>query len=209
VTEKKNWGDKVIGWFVEQEGGEEAGAEQPPTTEPAAQPEPPQVELKGEGEVPPPPEPGGALNFAAVYRAAGIDVAAQDRVDKAITLLRDLPADAPQAVKRQIVEASLKAFGYPVEQIVEAGEREIQALGAFIELGERNTHKIGVEADARVEALTAEIAQIKESTEQKLGAQRRLADHCDAQKARVQDVLAFFGDSEQPAAGEPSNGEPG
>lgn len=203
MSEKKRWGNKVLGWFVEKEEDEGGGVEAAPASE-EAQAEVPlvpgQVELKG--DIPPPPEPGGGLDFGAVYRAAGISGEAQDRVEKAMTLLGDLPADAPQGVKRQIVEAALKAFGYPVQQIVQAGETEIRALEAFIELGERNTQKIAAESEARVEALTAEIAQIKETMEQKLSAQRRLTEHCNAQRARVQDVLTFFGREEE-AADEP------
>lgn len=204
MSEKKQrWGNKVLGWFVEKEEDEAggAGAAPPAETEDAPEaPTPGEVQLKG--DIPPPPEPGGGLDFAAVYRAAGISSEAQDRVDKAMTLLNDLPADAPQGVKRQIVEAALKAFGYPVEQIVQAGETEIRALEAFIELGERNTQKIAAESEARVEALTAEIAQIKQTMEQKLGAQRRLSEHCNAQRDRVREVLTFFGreQSDEPDA---------
>ena len=195
MSEKKQrWGNKVLGWFVEKEEDEVDGAEAAPAVETEEAPEPPapgEVQLKG--DVPPPPEPGGGLDFAAVYRAAGISAEAQDRVEKAMALLADLPADASQGVKRQIVEAALKAFGYPVEQIVQAGETEIRALEAFIELGERNTQKISAESEARVEALTLEIAQIKETLDQKLSAQRRLSEHCNAQRDRVGEVLTFFG----------------
>lgn len=198
MSEKKNWGDKVVGWFIEQEeeaspkSAEEVLAEVEAGEPAAAAPAP--VKLEGEvAAAAAAPGPGGGFDFAAVYRAAGISPEAQDRVQKAIALLQELPPDSPGAVKRQIVEASLKAFGYPVEQIVEAGETEIRALEAFIDLGERNIATTVEKSNERIEELTAEIAMIKEKLEQKLSAQKALGEHCNEQKERVRQVLGFFG----------------
>jgi hypothetical protein len=138
-------------------------------------------------------EGGAPIDFAAVYRAAGIDDDEQGRIDKARNLLSTLPAETPKEVKRQIVEASLKAFGYPVEQIIEAGAEEIQALQAFIEIGQRDTQKTLTETNTRIEALQKEIAQMKEIMERKVAAQYQLTNACNEQKLRVQEVLEFFG----------------
>src|SRR5438874_1021844 len=91
---------------------------------PAAPPAPtPQIFQKE-----PPKSEGGNVDFAKVFEAATIKADEQDRVAKAIQLLHDLPADTPAAVKKQIVEASLKAFGVPIDNIIETGVEEIQAL---------------------------------------------------------------------------------
>jgi hypothetical protein len=199
---KKSWGESVVGWFVEQDEPEEKKPAKKKSVaetlaaieeEEAARPAPPPNAVALEGEVPEPPEPGGGLDFTAVYKAAGITDETQDHVEKAINLLDTLPSDATDEVKRQIVEASLKAFGYPVDQIIEAGAREIQALQAFIELGQRKTHTLVAESNARIEALKQEMAQIEEQVEAKLAAQTRLANQCNQQKLRVQGVLEFFG----------------
>jgi hypothetical protein len=198
VSEKKGLGEKVLGWFVERD---DATGKAPPDAE-----EPAPAEPSGEGKPSPaPPAPialGGELlpadgaaelNFAAVFRAAGVSDEAQDRVEKAVALLANLPAETPREVKRQIVEASLKAFGYPVEEIVQAGSSELHALGAFVEFGARNTQKAVAEASERIEALSREIAEVKTAIEHKLAAQQKLAGECDQRKLRVGEVLDFFG----------------
>src|SRR5262245_44984727 len=58
----------------------------------------------------PPPPTGGQVDFAAVFAAAGVDQDEQQRVGRTTDLLRSLPAGTDAAVKKQIVEASLKAF---------------------------------------------------------------------------------------------------
>lgn len=202
MAEKKGWGSTVMGWFVVRDGEEEqAHAPGAPAADDAdaliakyAKEEPPPpspIELKG--DVPLPQEAGAPIDFAAVYRAAGIDDDEQGRIDKARNLLSTLPAETPKEVKRQIVEASLKAFGYPVEQIIEAGAEEIQALQAFIEIGQRDTQKTLTETNTRIEALQKEIAQMKEIMERKVAAQYQLTNACNEQKLRVQEVLEFFG----------------
>jgi hypothetical protein len=205
MVEKKGLGKTVLGWFVVDESAEPAPVETPeqliakyavkeapgPDTAPAsaARPEPPLVELKGEL----PKSVGGAIDFAAVYGAAEISTAQQERVEKALTLLGTLPAEAPRDVKKQIVEASLKAFGIPIDQIIEAGAQQIQALEAYIQRGQGETQSVLSESNARIEELSAEIVQLKKIMEDQVAEQQRLAKTCNGEKLRVQVVLEFFG----------------
>ncbi len=197
MTEKKSWGSTVLGWFVEREEGSGDGspALAPDAGAAAAKELPaaaaPVVELKG--DVPLPAEAGNAVEFTAIYHAAGLNDEEQARVDKALTLLQTLPAETPKEVKRQIVDASLKAFGYPVEQIIEAGVAEIQALHALIEFSQRDTQKAMGESNSRIETLNREIAEIKAAMERKASAHQALTSQCNQQKLRVQEVLEFFG----------------
>ena len=46
------------------------------------------------------------------------------------------------STKKQIVEASLKAFGVPIEKIIEAGVAEIEALEFYIRSGASDTEKV-------------------------------------------------------------------
>ena len=97
-------------------------------------------------------------------------------------------------MKKQIVEASLKAFGYPVEQIIEAGAQEIQALEVYIQAGQRDTQTLLAESQKRIAELEAEIAQHQEGD----GGAGRRAVRADAgvqpaRSCRVQEVLEFFG----------------
>src|SRR5262245_64240354 len=123
--DKKGWGETVLGWFVVRDGqaaetGPDAGEVDTPATTPAVEPV---ADL--------PASPEGVVDFDAVFSAFGIDEEARDRVVKADGLLKTLPAGTEAAVKRQIVEASLKAFGLPLDQMIETACEEIQALDAY------------------------------------------------------------------------------
>lgn len=178
--------------------GARAGAGPTPQGAPAkaapAKPPPPPVKLK-EGVVP--PVPAGSTPdtkvFAQVYRAAEISDVEQERVEKTITLLSSLPAETQREVKKQIVEASLKAFGIPIDEIIESGAQEIQALDAFIRHGEQHTQSVLTDAAARVQKLEAEIVEVRRLMELQLNTQQSLTRATNEQKLRVQAVLEFFG----------------
>lgn len=160
---------------------------------PVAAPAPPPVQLKGElpqivaGTTP------DTKIFAQVYRAAEITDAEQERVEKALTLLQSLPTETPREIKKQIVEASMKAFAIPVDQIIETGAQEIQALDAFIKHGEQHTQSVLTDARARIQKLEAEAAEIKNLMELQVNTQQSLTRASNEQKLRVQSVLEFFG----------------
>ncbi|MFT3765976.1 MAG: hypothetical protein QM820_10730 [Minicystis sp.] len=160
----------------------------------AKPPPPPPVKLK-EGVVPPvvAGSTPDAKVFAQVYRAADISDTEQERVEKAVALLQSLPQETPREVKKQIVEASMKAFGIPVDEIIEAGVQEIQALDAFIRHGEQHTQDVLGDAAARVQKLEAEIAEVRRLMELQVNTQQSLARASNEQKLRVQAVLEFFG----------------
>jgi hypothetical protein len=182
-----------LGWFVVREGAEKRDESADEliakyAAQPAAAP-PPEVKLSGEL----PRATGGQVDFPAVFRAAGIADEEQGRVDKAMGLLKTLPAETPKEVKKQIVEASLKAFGYPVEQIIEAGAQEIQALEVYIQAQRRDTQALLTESQQRLSALEQEMARIRQVMENEVNNQRALEEASNQQKLRVQEVLEFFG----------------
>src|ERR1044072_647316 len=140
MTGKKGWGSTVAGWFIEREGdagptpdagmsAEEAEAiinaesgDSPASPHEAyANPSPTQNVF----QTAPPPATGGQGDFEAVFAAAGVDTEERARVARPVELLKSLPAGTDAGVKKQIVEASLKAFGVPIEKIIEAGVEEI------------------------------------------------------------------------------------
>lgn len=200
MSEKKNWGSTVLGWFVvrpEDEAGAagdsaaadaavaaaaEYGADQPVV--PAAQ-----VPTMND----PPPAPGGQVDFPAVYTAAGLEPEQQERVEKAASLLASLPADTAPAVKKQIVEASLKAFGVPIDKIIEAGVEEIQALEAYIRAGQGDTQKLLSESQSRIAQFEQEVQRIKQVMDERVQEQAAVVRVCNEKKLDVQRVLEFFG----------------
>jgi hypothetical protein len=221
MTAKKGLGETMLGWFVvreEDDRGPEATTEEliekyekkaapaaappgaargrAPAAAPAAAPARPLTPAVKLGASAPKIIAGTTPTtavFAQVYRSAEIDDAEQERVEKALTLLQALPTETPKEVKKHIVEASMKAFGIPVDQIIETSAQELQALDAFIKHGEQQTQSVLADARARVTKLDAEIAEIKKLMELQVGTQESLTRATNEQKLRVQSVLEFFG----------------
>lgn len=199
---EKTWGKTVLGWFVVQgsEGTSPASPAGAATLDEAdqliakyASAEPaeasPLPNLKG----PLPPVVSGNIDFEQVFEAGGVDAAERDRVQKAKELLRSLPAETPNTVKRQIVEASLKAFGVPTDKIIEAAVESIQALEAFIRAGQGETQKTLGDATARIAALEQEIVDLRAIMQNAVSEQETRMHGANQKKLEMQEVLEFFG----------------
>ncbi len=208
MTGKKGWGSTVAGWFIERE--EDAGRTQDagmsadeaeaiinaasgdssaPAHEAYATPSPTQNVF----QTAPPPATGGQVDFEAVFDAAGVDAEERGRVARTVELLRSLPAGTDAAVKKQIVEASLKAFGVPIEKIIEAGVEEIQALDGYIRNGAADNEKLMQESDERIKRYEEEIRNIRAIMQQSVAELQSVIKVCNDKKLEVQQVLEFFG----------------
>jgi len=195
MSEKRNWGSTVLGWFVIQGGAEAAEGD---AATPASPDDPAAPALAGPDPAatfvePPPPSRGGQVDFDAVFAAAGIDDEERARVGKAAELLDTLPTATEPAVKQQIVEASLKAFGVPIEKIIEAGVQEIQALQAYIQTGAQDTQKVLEESQRRIAQYEEEVRRIKIVMDQRVQEQQAVMKACNDRKLGIQRVLEFFG----------------
>jgi hypothetical protein len=195
MTEKKSWGSTVLGWFIVQDDAPASPGGASPTADAdaaliaaaAAQPSPAIFQQE-------PPRPaGGEVAFDGVFGAAGIDADERERVAKAQQLLGSLPAEAPAAVKKQIVEASLKAFGVPIDNIIETGVAEIQALEVYIRKSAGDTQQLLEEATRRIGQFEDEITKLRSVMERQTQEQQAVAAACNAKKLDVQRVLEFFG----------------
>jgi hypothetical protein len=133
----------------------------------------------------------GKLDFAAIYTAAGIGPEEQERVAKAAELLHALPEGTEAA--RHIVEASLKAFGVPVEKILAAGDREIQALDAYAEADAADTRKVLDDSNRKIAQYEQEIQRIRQVMDERVAAQQSVTRGCAAGKLDLAQVLGFFG----------------
>src|SRR4030095_20163 len=202
MNEKKGWGSTVAGWFIErEESAVPAGTESttgsyippeavaPPAPEDYATPSPNQAVFKSS----PPPPKGGQVDFGAVFTAAGVDADEQQRVARTTELLRSLPAGTDAAVKKQIVEASLKAFGVPIEKIIEATVEEIQAVDGYLRNAAADNEKLIQESEARITQYEQEIQNIRSVMQQSVNEQQTLIKTCNDKKLEVQQVLEFFG----------------
>jgi hypothetical protein len=194
MTEKRGWGATVLGWFVVQDGPAADSEVSPSSDVPVVAGEAATAEAgPAFFQTAPPAAIGGHVDFDAVFEAAGVDAEERERVRKATDLLQSLPAETPVAVRRQIVEASLKAFGVPIEQIIEAGAGEIQALEGYIRAGAGDTQTLLHESAERIRQYEDEIKQLRTVMEQRVQEQQAVVKSCNDRKLAVQQILEFFG----------------
>jgi hypothetical protein len=144
------------------------------------------------------------VDFDAVFKNAGIDPQALDRVRKAEDLLKNLPDSASDDVKRQIVEASLKAFGFEISKIVEGVQTQTKALDAYVRVNEQQTAKAITDAQAQIAKLEDQVITLRADIDKRTNALAGLAAAADIRKRQVSKVLDFF---HTPAPAAPA-GEP-
>jgi len=197
MSEGRGWGSTVLGWLiVRDETSAEPGAGTPrheDVASPAANASPLPSEVF---QTAPPAAPGGQVDFDGVFDAAGIERAERDRVLKAAELLGSLPSETPVAVRKQIVEASLKAFGVPIDKIIETGVEEIQALEGYIRAGACEMQTLLEESKQRIQQYESEIRNIRTIMDLRVQEQQSITTACNAKKLDVQRVLEFFGQEE-------------
>ncbi len=206
----KKWGKTLMGLFVENPDAAKSESESPDAdADVIAQAAGAQEAASAPPELHGPLQPvvNGAIDFAKVFESAGVDPAAQDRVSKARSLLHTLPAEAPDAIKKQIVEASLKAFGVPTDEIIRAAIDEIGALEAYVRAGATDAQKTAEEGNRRVAALESEIAHVREVIQQALAQQEGRTGVVNVQRGTLQQILDFFGKDAVAKAMEPSKAQ--
>ncbi|MGE5358317.1 MAG: hypothetical protein ACM3NQ_04815 [Bacteroidales bacterium] len=195
MTDRKSWGSTVLGWFiVHDESAPDTGSGEA-SPAPSAAPDAVAVLAATPSvfQTDPPAAIGGQVDFNAVFESAGIDDEERQRVTKAIDLLQSLPAETPVGVRKQIVEASLKAFGVPIDKIIESGVAEIQALECYIRTGAADTQKLLEESTSRIAQYEEQIKQIRAIMDQRVQEQQAAVKACNDKKLSVQQILEFFG----------------
>ncbi len=215
MSEKK-WSDTVVGWFIvkDGDGAQNSQAEADLTADELIAKYANQTPLSADGasapdssvesetppasQVPatygtPPPVVDGKVDFDAVFETGGVDAEERERITKAKSLLDSLPESTDVTVKKQIVEASLKAFGVPIEKIIEAGAGEIQALEFYIRSGSTDTEKVLQDGTVRIQQYELEIQNLRRIMEDRVNEQNSVVAACNAKKLEVQKVLEFFG----------------
>jgi hypothetical protein len=191
MNDKKGWGATVLGWFVvsdDEEGRVAEGGDASGERAGQRADEMPQVFVKD-----PPAALGGQVDFKAVFEAAGIDEEQAGRVARAQELLASLPGETPAPVRKQIVEASLTAFGVSIDKIIEGGVAEIQALEGYIRTGAADTQTLLTESAARIKKFEDEIQRIRTVMDQRVQEQQAVTKACNDKKLGIQQILEFFG----------------
>lgn len=202
MGEDKKMGSKLLGLFIATDNG---GRKPEPASEPQAGASPADIvaELaRSTGPARPaldpaaaplaPPPAAGSTDFESVFREAGMDLEELERVRKAEELLRGLPEATPTAIKRQIVDASLRAFGFDVARITAAAQNQLRALDAYVRVNESSTAQAITQAEQQIQQLHEQIARLRTSIEQRTRSLTELSTAAQARKADVRKVLDFF-----------------
>lgn len=143
------------------------------------------------------------VDFDGVFKNAGIDPQALDRVRKAEELLKNLPDSASDEVKRQIVEASLKAFGFEIAKILEAVVTQTKALDTYVRINEQQTAKAITDAQAQIAKLEDQVITLRADIDKRTTALASIAAAADVRKRQVSKVLDFFQAPSPAPAGAP------
>ena len=186
MSEEKNWGATVLGWFVAMDA--EKGAKPPAEGAPKSPPPPP---VQFQGKVP--AAAGGNVDFDGVFEAAGIGAEERERFAKAGTLLGSLPSGTDPVARKRIVEASLKAFGVPIDKIIEAGAQSIQALEGYLQIQTSAMKKFAEEAQTLIADYEEKIRQARDLLARRIADQQAVQKACNDRKLEIQKVLEFFG----------------
>ena len=215
MAEEKGLGKKLLGLFVESKDGtpdegspavERSDTEKTPAElvaelagQSAPRKGPPAPVSSGPAPAARPnlPSPSGPVtpaqvDFDAVFKTTGLDVSDLDRVRKAEELLKSLPESTPLEVKRQIVEASLKAFGFDVAKIVGAAQQQLKALDTWVRLNEQQTVKGITDAQTQIAQLEDKVISLKADITKRTDQLASLTAAADGRKGQVHRVLEFF-----------------
>lgn len=149
--------------------------------------------LDGSGVDPAASVPQVDIDVSTVLRKAGLSAEDQDRVEKTLNLLHTLPNETPVALKRQIVAASLSAFGISVDQIVESALLHQSAFLRHQEQCDKQTKLLLQDGERRLAELQKEAARIQQQMNEQHAQQQGLVFAVSRQKNRLQGVLEFFG----------------
>jgi CHASE3 domain sensor protein len=96
------------------------------------------------------------------------------------------------AVKKQIVEASLKAFGFEIDKILLAANNQKRALDAYVKVNETSTAKAIDDAQKQIQSLTEKIAGLRTDIEKRTHTLSSVTQSAQTRKADVQKVIDFF-----------------
>lgn len=217
MPEEKGLGSKLLGLFVEVKEG--TPAEGTPAIDPSEEKTAAELVAELAGQSVPKRGPAGPsagpapvshtparpimpvasgpvtpanVDFDAVFKNAGLDAAELDRVRKAEELLKSLPETTPQEIKRQIVEASLKAFGFDVQKIAGAAQSQLKALDTYVRVNEQQTAKAITDAQAQIASLDDKIIGLRADITKRTEQLASVGAAAEQRKLQVNKVLEFF-----------------
>ena len=143
----------------------------------------------------PPPLTGiepAKVDFASIYRTAGLADEDLEQAGRAEKLLHTLPTSLPLETQRQILEGALKTFGVEPARIRQSVLRQQRALAAYATVSRQEVEKRDAEGRTRIEALRAEALKLERTAEERARTQASLELACRNQSEAVGRMIDFL-----------------
>ncbi|HWD41368.1 MAG TPA: hypothetical protein VG944_21165 [Fimbriimonas sp.] len=154
-----------------------------------------QIQVPAEAAKQPQLTADGTPDFAAIFSQAGVP-SGPFGADEALQVINSLPADLPLDLKRKTVAATLtamgKAMGVATDTIVADASRKIAALTSFTDQLTAQTRSYQQSVEQRIADLKAQIAECETKITQTNDKLTNVVKLCEAEGARLDDVLEFF-----------------
>jgi hypothetical protein len=200
-TEQKGLGKKIKRLFLEEGDGDGGPAQTSPADEVAhiAQQAAPTPQAPSSSVTGAQVEPA-QVDFAGIYRTAGLSQEELDEVDRTQKLLRTLPANLPLETQKQILEGTLKTFGIAPGRIRQTIARQQRSMVAYAGVVKQDTEKRDAEARAHIEQLRAEALKLERGIEDRARTRAAVELACKNQGdavARTIDFLPAGGGTEE------------
>lgn len=154
-----------------------------------------QIQTPPETAKAPPFNSDGVPDFKAIYERSGVP-AVPFGADEALQVINSLPAETPMEAKRKLVGATLsamgKAMGVTTDSVVADASRKIAALNSFTEQLTAQTNQYQALIEQKVADLKKQIADCEAQHEEASQKLTKVVSACEAEGARIDDVLEFF-----------------
>jgi len=149
-----------------------------------------------------PSAPAGQVDFLAVYQSAGLAQAAFS-AEQAFDVIASLPQELPLEARRAAVHATIaamgRAMGVNTQGVIADAGRKVAALSAYEDMLTHQTESYVATIQAKIADLEAQIALHREDIETTRNMLVSAVATCDAESARLDDVLEFFTLDNQPS----------
>lgn len=163
----------------------------PPRSAPSEAPPPPPVPKRRPVERI--PETGGIeVDFVAVLDEGALGEVDRDRITRAQSLLKTLPADAPAGLKRRIVEAAFSVFDVPTSKIIEASSTAIDVIHAYVRKTHEATERSLADSEDRIAKLEAAIRDERAAMERAKELQQQREALAAREVESIEPIVHFF-----------------
>ena len=98
-----------------------------------------------------------------------------------------------QGIATSYAQLVVDVFGVPIDNIIETGVAEIQALEGYIRAIAARTQKSVEESQKKIEGFEQSIKDLQAQMQKTVGEQQAVLKACNDKKLEVQHILEFFG----------------